>query len=70
MSILNNKLRDKGQMGLVTLVLVVIIVLALVGGRHFFHNTGHDIRTTFQDAGHDLKSTGRDAAQSIRDTVQ
>jgi len=70
MSAPNNQEWPNGQIGVVTLILVVFIILVLVGGRHFFHNTGHDVRSTIQDAGHDLKSTGRDAAASIRDSVQ
>jgi hypothetical protein len=59
-----------GQAGIFALLLIIFLILAFTGGRHFFHNTGRDVRTTVQDAGQDLKSTGRDAAASIRDTVQ
>jgi hypothetical protein len=70
MSTQNSQSCKNGQTGVFILLLVIVLLFALTGGRHFFHNTGRDIRTTAQDAGHDLKSTGRDAAASIRDTVQ
>ena len=70
MSTSNSQLWGNGQIGVFTLLLVIFLICAFAGGRHFFHNTGRDIKTTFQDAGHDLKSTGRDAAASIRDTVR
>jgi hypothetical protein len=66
----NNQLWKNGQIGIGTLLLIIFLILVFAGGRHFFHNTGHDIRATVHDAGQDLKSTGRDAAASIRDTVQ
>jgi len=55
---------------MLAVVLLILLIFAFVGRRHFFHDTGSDIRTTVHDAGQDLKSTGRDAASSIRDTVQ
>ncbi len=70
MSASNSESWGNGPIGLVTVLLVVLFIWILAGGRPFFSNTGHDIKRTFQDAGHDLKSTGRDAAASIRDTVQ
>ena len=70
MSTLDNQSWGNGQSGIFTLLLVVFLILAFAGGRHFFHNTGRDLKITVQDAGHDLKSTGRDVAASIRDTVQ
>ena len=66
----NSQSWGNGQIGVFTLLLVIFLIWAFAGGRHFFHNTGRDIKTTVQDAGQDLKSTGRDAAASIRDTVQ
>jgi len=65
----NNLSIEKGQAGVIILVLVIFLVIAFAGGRHFFHNTRNDIRDTVHDAGQDLKATGRDAADNIRDTV-
>jgi hypothetical protein len=59
-----------GQTNIILLILVIFIICAFAGGRHFFHNTGRDIRTTAQDAGQDLKSSGRDLSDSIRHDVQ
>lgn len=66
----NSQPWGNGSIGIFTVLLVIFLIWALAGGRHFFRNTGHDLRTTAQDAGQDLKSTGRDVASSIRDTVQ
>jgi hypothetical protein len=70
MSTSNSNTWGNGQIGIFTLLLVIFLIWAFAGGRHYFRNTGHDLRTTVHDAGQDLKSTGRDAASSIRDTVQ
>jgi len=70
MSAPNSQSWSNGQIGIVTLLIVIFLIWVFAGGRSYFHNTGHDIRTTVHDAGQDLKSTGRDAASSIRDTVQ
>lgn len=70
MSTSNDQSWENGQIGVFALLLVIFLILALAGGRHFFHNTGRDIKTTVQDAGQELKSSGRDVASSIRDTVQ
>jgi len=58
------------NIGVVTLVLVVLLIWAFAGGRPFFSSTRSDIKATVQDAGQDLKSAGRDTADSIRRTVQ
>ena len=70
MSTGTNQSWDNRQIGIFMILLAFFLIWAFAGGRHYFHNSGQDIKTTFQDAGHDLKSTGRDAAASIRDTVQ
>jgi len=66
----NNQSWGNGQIGILTLLLIVLLIWVFAGGRPFFRSTGHDIKATVHDAGQDLKSTGREAADSIRDTVQ
>lgn len=56
--------------GVAMLLLVVILVWVLAGGRPLFRSSGQDIKTTVQEAGQDLKSAGRDVADSVRDAVQ
>ncbi len=46
--------------GVLTVLLVVFLVWAIVGGRPLFRRT----------VGEDLRSTGRDVADSIRRTVE
>ena len=55
---------------ILTVLLIILLIWALAGGRPFFRHTGRDLRTTVREAGQDLKSTGRDTAASIRDAVQ
>ncbi len=69
MSTETNQSWGSGPIGILTVLFIIFFIWAFAGGRHFFRNTGRDLRTTVQDAGQDLKSTGRDAAASIRDTV-
>ena len=70
MSTSNSQSWGNAPAGIFTLLLIVFLIWAFAGGRHFFRNTGHDLKTGVQDAGQDLKSTGRDAASSIRHDVQ
>jgi hypothetical protein len=70
MSTENNQSLKNGQIGIVTLLVVILLIWIFAGGRPFFRSTGQDLKATVQDAGQDLKSSGRDAAASIRRTVQ
>ena len=70
MKIVNSQSWEKGQAGILTLLLVIFLVWVFMDGRPFFRNTGRDLKVTVQDAGQDLRSTGRDMADSIRHTVQ
>jgi len=70
MSSTNSQSWGNGQIGLFAVLLIIFFIWAFAGGRHFFSNSGRDLRTSVHDAGQDLKSTGRDAASSIRDTVR
>ena len=70
MSTENSQTWGNYPIGVFTLLLIVFLVWAFAGGRHYFRNTGRDLKDTIHDAGQDLKSTGRDAASNIRDTVQ
>ena len=70
MSTQTNQSWGNGQIGILTVLLIVFLIWALAGGRPFFRSTGRDLRSSVQDAGHDLKSAGRDTAASIRDTVR
>ena len=58
-----------GPIGIVTVLLIVLLVWFLAGGRPFRH-AGGDLRTTVHDAGQDLRSSGRDVADSIRHDTQ
>ncbi len=70
MSTSDNLSWENGQIGILTLLLVIFFIWVFASGRPLFRNTGRDLKTTVQDAGHDLKSSGRDMADSIRRTVQ
>ena len=70
MSTSNNQSWGNAQIGVFTLLLVIFLIWAFAGGRHFFRTQDRILRETVHDAGQDLKATGRDAAASIRDTVQ
>jgi hypothetical protein len=70
MSASENQSRDKGQSGVLVLLLVIFLVWVFSAGRPHFSNTGRDLKTTIHDAGQDLKSSGRDAADSIRHGLQ
>ncbi len=52
------------------LVLAILLIWVLAGGRPLFRSTDQDVRPTMQDAGHDLQSAGRNAADSIRNAFQ
>ena len=66
----NNQTWGNPQIGIVTVLLVILLIWALSGHRHFFGSTRGDIKSSVQDAGQDIKDSGRDAAASIRRTVQ
>ncbi len=56
----NDQPWGNAPIGIFTVLVIVLLIWALGGGRHFFHNTGQDIKTTVQDAGQDLKSSAQD----------
>ena len=70
MSTSDNQSWGSPQIGIFTVLLVIFLIWAFAGGRHFFRNTGADLKASVQDAGQDLKSSGRDLGDSIRRTVQ
>lgn len=51
-------------------ILVILLLWVIVGGRPLFRNTAEDMKATVQDAGHDLQSAGHKAADSIRNAFQ
>ena len=58
MSASDSQYSEIGPAGIVVLLAVIFLIWACSGGRHYFHNTGQDIRATLYDAGQDLKSSG------------
>ena len=70
MSESNSQSWGSAPIGILTVLLVLFLIWAFSGDRHFFRHTGRDIRASAQDAGHDLKESGRDLADSIRHTAQ
>jgi hypothetical protein len=70
MSASDNQSWGSPQVGIFTVLLVIFVIWAFAGGRHYFRDTGHDIKTTVQDAGQDLKQSGRDVASDIRHDAQ
>jgi hypothetical protein len=58
-----------GPTGILMVLLVVLLIWALAGGRPLFRSSQPTVRTTIEDAGHSIKTMGRDVGDSIRDTV-
>jgi len=59
-----------GPTGGLAVILVILLLWVIAGGRPLFRSTAQDLKTTVQDAGQDLQSAGRNAADSIRNAVQ
>ncbi|MDE2027802.1 MAG: DUF3309 domain-containing protein [Candidatus Omnitrophica bacterium] len=59
-----------GPSGALGLVLIILLIWVIAGGRPLFRNTSADVNATVHDAGHDLKAAGRNAAESIRNALQ
>ncbi len=53
-------------MGTLTLVLIVLLIWAMLGGRIPGGSAQESIRTDMQEAGKNLKAAGRNVADSIR----
>jgi len=53
-----------------SVMLVVLLILYISGGRTFFRSSGQDFNTTVHDAGQDLKAAGREVADSVRQAVK
>ena len=70
MSASNSQSGGFSPLSIFAVLLIVVLVWAIAGGRPLFRSTGRDIKETVRDAGHDLKDSGRDVADSIRHTVQ
>lgn len=59
-----------GPTGLLAVVLIVMIIWAMSGGRIPGNSPSTDLQADVKEVGQDLKEMGRDAADSIRRTVQ
>ncbi len=57
-------------MSVFILLVVVLLVWAVSGGRPMFRNSSSDLKTSVQNVGDDVKAAGRDVASSIRRTVE
>jgi hypothetical protein len=51
----DNQSWGNAPISIFTLLLVIFLIWALSGDRHFFSRTGHDLKTAVHDAGQDLK---------------
>jgi hypothetical protein len=65
-----NQTWGNAPVGIFTVLLIIFLIWAFSGDRHFFRHIGNDLKASVQDAGHDLKESGRDVADSIRRTAQ
>ncbi len=70
MSTSANRSWGSPQIGIFTVLLIIFLIWAFAGGRHFFRSTGSDLKSSVQDAGQDLRSSGRDLGDSVRRTAQ
>ena len=51
---------------IIVALIVIIFLIWIFGGRHFFRSTGHDIRTAAHDAGQDIKDSAHDLGDSMK----
>lgn len=56
--------------GALTLILIVLVIWAIFGGRIPGRSAGELIGSDMQEAGENLKAAGRNVADSIRNAVE